>query len=61
MCLTPVCVYACIADHLLTHVKDPVVHVSVQWITETRKDPACTLLTEGKFFMHFCTVNLIVG
>ena len=26
---------------------DPVVHVKVWWITKTRKDPACTLLTEG--------------
>ena len=24
-----------------------VVHVGVWWITETRKDPACTLLTGG--------------
>ena len=23
-----------------THVKDPVVHITVRWITETRKDPA---------------------
>ena len=29
------------------HIKDPVVHGRVWWITETRKDPACTLLTEG--------------
>ena len=28
-----------------THAKDPVVHVRVQWITETRKDPACTCRT----------------
>ena len=39
-----------------THVKDPVVHVRVLWNTETRKDPACTLLTEGH--VYFCTVNL---
>ena len=25
------------------HVKDPAVHVRDRWITETRKDPACTL------------------
>ena len=37
------------------HVKELVVHVSVWWITETRKDPACTLLTGAK--MYFCTVN----
>ena len=30
-----------------THAKYPVVHVSVRWITETRKDPACTFLTGG--------------
>ena len=29
------------------HDHDPVVHVKVRWITETQKDPACTLLTEG--------------
>ena len=28
-----------------THVKDPVVHVKVRWVTETRKDPACTSRT----------------
>ena len=31
----------------VTHVKDLAVHVRVRQITETRKDPACTLLTEG--------------
>ena len=29
------------------HVKDPVVHVTVRWITEKRKDPESTLLTRG--------------
>ena len=49
----------CYADSLSvcptprTHVKDPVVHVRVLWIAETRKNPACTLLTEGS--MCLCT------
>ena len=30
-----------------THIKDPVVHVRVGGLRETRKDLACTLLTEG--------------
>ena len=29
----PVCIYTCTRSH--THVKDPVVHVKVWWITET--------------------------
>ena len=44
--LQPLCVYA--HTRMITyarHVKDLVVHVRVQWITETQKDPACTLLT----------------
>ena len=39
-----------------THIKDPVVHVRVRRITETQKDPACTLLLTGGE-MYFCTVN----
>ena len=36
----PLCVYACRRSS--THVKDPVIHVSVRWVAETRKYPACT-------------------
>ena len=32
--------YACYT--FIVKLKDPVVHVSVWWITETRKHPACT-------------------
>ena len=38
------------------HVIHPVVHVTVVWITETLKDLACTLLTEGQMYLY--TVNL---
>ena len=41
------CVHTHSQDWSHTHVIDPVVHVRVLWITETRKDPACTLLTGG--------------
>ena len=36
-------------DHVVCtlYAKDPVVHIRVRWIMEARKDPACTLLTEG--------------
>ena len=44
VCPTPVCMRM----HKNDHVKDPVVHVRVRWITETQKDPAYTLLTEVK-------------
>ena len=37
---TPPCAIACI--YVCAHVKDPVVHVRVWWITETLKHPACT-------------------
>ena len=48
----------CIRTHKNDHVRsfkilqsksefDPVVQVRVRWIAETRKDSACTLLTEG--------------
>ena len=37
---TPLCATACIC----VHIKDPVVHVSVWWILQTLKDPACTIL-----------------
>ena len=41
MCVrTPPCVIACI--NVCAHVKDPVVHVRVQWIMETLKHLACT-------------------
>ena len=29
------------------HIKDPVVHVRVWWNMKTRKDPACTLISQG--------------
>ena len=38
---TSPCAIACI--YICTHVKDPVVHVRVWWITETLKHPACTV------------------
>ena len=37
----PPCTTACI--NICVHVEDPVVHVSVRWITETLKHPACTV------------------
>ena len=39
-CAQPLCVHAC--ARMITHDKDPVVHVRVWWNTETIKDPACT-------------------
>ena len=42
MCVrTPPCAIACI--NICVHVKDPVVHVRVQWIMETLKHPARTV------------------
>ena len=38
---TPPCANACI--NICAHVKDPVVQVRVQWITETLKPTACTV------------------
>ena len=38
---TPPCAIACI--NICVHVKDPVVHVRVWWITETLKHSACTV------------------
>ena len=38
---TPPCAIACI--NICAHVKDPVDHVRVRWITETQKHPACTV------------------
>ena len=38
---TPPCAIA--FTNICAHVKDPVVHVRVQWIMETLKHPACTL------------------
>ena len=38
---TLLCAIACI--NICAHVKDPVVHVSVQWIVETLKHSACTI------------------
>ena len=38
---TPSCAIACI--NICAYVKDPVVHVRVQWIMETLKHPACTV------------------
>ena len=29
--------------YICAHVKDPVIHVKVRWIMETRKHPACTV------------------
>ena len=52
-CAQPPCVYARTSCSPM-HVKDPVVHVRVWWITQ--KDPACTSLTGG-YFMYFWTVN----
>ena len=38
---TPPCAIAC--SNICVHIKDPVVHVRVQWIMETLKHPACTV------------------
>ena len=38
---TPPCAIACI--NICAHVKDPVVHVRVQWIMTTQTHPACTI------------------
>ena len=38
---TAPCAIACI--NICTHVKDLVVHARVRWITETLKQPACTV------------------
>ena len=35
------CALACI--HICVHIKDPIVHVRVQWVMETLKHPACTV------------------
>ena len=52
MCPTPVCK---ICTHTNDHVTDPALSLSeFRGFTETRTDPACTLLTEGSF-MYFCT------
>ena len=47
VCPTPGGMYthACEWSHM--HVKDPVLHVRVRWITETLKVQTCTLLTGG--------------
>ena len=37
----PLCAIACM--YICAQVKDPVVHVRIQWIMETLKHPACTL------------------
>ena len=38
----PQCTIACI--NICAHVKDPVVHVRVRWITETLKHPVCAVV-----------------
>ena len=41
-----VSVHPCVQQHafnIFAHVKDPVVHVTVQWIVETLKHGACTV------------------
>ena len=38
---TPPCAIACI--NICAHIKDPIVHVRVQWIMQTLKHPACTI------------------
>ena len=42
LCRFAVCTCTHKNDHVCAHVKDPEVHVRVRWITEARKDPACT-------------------
>ena len=39
VCPTPVCIRTHKNGHARTHVKDPVAHVRVRWITETPTDP----------------------
>ena len=45
---TPPCAISYV--NIWVHVKDPVVHVRVRWITETLKRPACTVL----WLAHLC-------
>ena len=47
VCPTPVCVYTHAQEWSYTHIKDQVVRVRVWWITETQKDPVCTLTDRG--------------
>ena len=44
VCPTPVCIRTHKNDHART-LKDPVIHVRIRWITETRKDPKYTCRT----------------
>ena len=48
---TPLCAIACI--YICVHVKDPVIHVRVQWIIETLKHPA-------KMVTVYATVDLVI-
>ena len=47
VCPTPVCIRTHKIDHVHTLKILWSLSLSVLWITETRKDPACTLLTVG--------------
>ena len=40
------------------HIKDPVVHVRVRWMTETRKDPAYTCIPEDGMWLAKWRRNL---
>ena len=43
----PKCIRTPKNDHIRTFKIRPVVHVRVRWIIETRKYPACTLISKG--------------
>ena len=47
---TPMCATASI--NICAHVKDSLVHVRVQWITETLKHPACTVCWDVRLLLQ---------
>ena len=47
-------------DHVRTHVKDPVVHITVRWITETRKEPAGTKTWQNNQPVDCCHEKIYV-
>ena len=53
-------VYTHAYERSRTHVKDPVVHVKVRWIMETRKSPACTLMSYC-WVARLCCIWLSLG
>ena len=51
----PLCTIACI---FYAHVKDPIVHVRVRWITETLKLPVCAVAVWSFNFMTVVVRNM---